>query len=75
MSSTHKTQVVDIYSHQLRAYEELKNDPNVRIVKESDFFAVVGGGPEAPACPVLLRAVDYVESSAAPEPAYTAPIC
>lgn len=57
-----------------REYAEMRADPSVRVVKESDFFAMSGGGPDNPPAPFVIRVVDVDVAHNAPA-VYVPPIC
>jgi hypothetical protein len=57
---THQVELFDLTRSTARAeYADLLNKPGVRLKEKSDFFAVMGGGPDTPAEPILLTKVEY----------------
>ncbi len=73
---THRITAIDVYETTgQQEYEDLRNDPTVRIIAQQDFFALaVSHGEGGSSTPIITRVVDYVETE--PEAAsYIAPLC
>jgi hypothetical protein len=73
---TKKVDVFDISSVGAQRLEELKNNPNIRITNENEYFGI-GGGEDGPV-PFVYRSVDYEEVTPnvlTGDAAYRMPIC